>query len=41
MFNGPDSAVKPGDSVFRLAENIMVPTGQNLLGRVVDSLEIL
>ncbi len=35
---GSDSAVKPGDTVFRLEKNIEIITGQNLLGRVVDSI---
>jgi len=35
---GPDSAVKPGDIVFRLRKFVEVPAGLDLLGRVVNSL---
>lgn len=35
---GSDSAVKPGDIVFRLRKFVEVPAGLDLLGRVVNSL---
>jgi len=35
---GPDRAVQPGDTVYRLKKFIEVPVGNSVLGRVIDSL---